>query len=215
MAGSNGVKVNLGSGPTANPGWVCIDRSPNIVLSRHPAVKRALRRVGVLNDGHMAHWDSDVRYGDVRRLEFLDHSVDAIYSSHMLEHIYLADVRCVLSEARRVLRVGGIIRLALPDVTTLAAELLAGEDAGDSGAGHRFNLALLAHPDSPPRGFRTVLGIAGGHIHRWQPTPAMVSAMLEDAGFHDVRRLPFREGDLPDLARVETRSEGFHLEARG
>lgn len=162
----------------------------------------------------MHAWDPDVRYGDIRRLRFASGSVDAVYCSHALEHLYLRDAQLVLAESKRVMRSGAVIRIALPDATELARRLLEGERRGDPDAGMRFNESLLAHPDEAPSGVRGLVGRAGGHIHRWQPTPGMVLAMLTAAGFTETERRDFRIGSLPDLAQIELRSEGFFLEAR-
>ncbi len=43
----------------------------------------------------------------VGKLPVQDESVDVLYSSHMLEHLDRYEVGCFLSEARRVLKVGG------------------------------------------------------------------------------------------------------------
>jgi SAM-dependent methyltransferase len=205
------LKVNLGSGPRAVPGWVCIDRSPNIWLSRHPRLKTTLRRARLLTEGHMAPWDDGVVRGDVRKLTFADGSVDAIYSSHTLEHIYLSEARQVLAEVARVLRSGGVLRLALPDARVLAQRLLDGHDAT---AGREFNEALLAHPEAPATGLRALVSRTGGHTHRWQPTAEMTAEMLHDVGLVDVTEHEFRSGDFPDLDQIETRPESFFLQAR-
>jgi hypothetical protein len=55
--------------------------------------------------------------------------------------------------------------------------------------------------------------MAGGHVHRWQPTPALAEGMLGTAGFIGVRRCSFRSGSFPDLENVETREESFFVEA--
>lgn len=214
MSDTDAVRLNLGSGRTATPGWVCIDRSPNIWLSRFPFVKRLLGRLGILSEGHMAPWDLEVVRGDVRALGYSDGSVDAIYSSHMLEHIYLADARQVLREARRVLKPNGVLRLALPDAAEHARRLVAGEEAGDGSAAEVYNAALLAHPAQRTSGVRAFVGNAGAHTHLWQPTPSLLAKMLQEVGFRDIRRRRFREGDLPGVEGIEMREEGFHMEAR-
>jgi len=206
------VRLNLGSGGRASPGWVCIDRSPNLWLSRFPRLKLLLRSAGVLDEAHMSAWDRAVQRGDIKRLRFSDGSVDAIYSSHTLEHLYFEEARQVLSESARVLRPGGTIRLALPDAVALAEELAAHRD--DAAAGRAFNQALLAHSERPPSRTRRLVSRAGGHVHRWQPTAALVTEMLTDAGFTDVHQCGYREGSLPDLVNIETRPESFFLEAR-
>lgn len=46
---------------------------------------------------------------------FADNSVDLIYASHLLEHFGRHDIEKVLQEWYRVLKVGGTLRLAVPD----------------------------------------------------------------------------------------------------
>lgn len=50
---------------------------------------------------------------------FKDNSVDLIYACHLLEHFKRREVENVLKEWRRVLRPGGILRLAVPDFSSL------------------------------------------------------------------------------------------------
>lgn len=205
------MRLNLGSGPRAVAGWINVDRSPNVLLERLPLAKRALLRTGVLNEGHSQAWDAEIVRSDIRRLPYRSGSVDAVYSSHTLEHLYLDEAKQVVAEAARVLRSGGIIRLALPDARQWARELLRDED--DPEAGALFNRRLLAFPERRPGLVARLRDRAGGHVHRWQPTPAMVERMLLDVGFIEVRQCQFRQGDLPDLENVESREESFFLEA--
>jgi predicted SAM-dependent methyltransferase len=206
------MRLNLGSGPRAVPGWVNIDRSPNVLLDRVPAAKRVLRRVGLLNAQHMAPWDRDVQRADIRELPYPNGSVDAIYSSHTLEHLYLADAQRVIDECARTLRPGAILRLALPDGEQIAREFIARADAGDPDAGWLYNSASLAHPVERPTGKRLLMAATAGHIHHWQPTSSMVRTMMEKAGFRRIVQCDYREGRLPDLATIETRPESFFLE---
>ena len=50
---------------------------------------------------------------------FADNTVDLIYCSHALEYFDRDDAKRVLTEWRRVLRSGGILRLAVPDFAAL------------------------------------------------------------------------------------------------
>ena len=43
-----------------------------------------------------------------KRLPFDDGSVDAVYSSHLFEHIYYSDAEAILQECHRVLKPGGV-----------------------------------------------------------------------------------------------------------
>lgn len=57
---------------------------------------------------------------DVRQLPmFDDDSVDLIYASHVLEYFDRIEVREVLGEWHRILKVGGLLRLAVPDFQAL------------------------------------------------------------------------------------------------
>ncbi|HYI61136.1 MAG TPA: methyltransferase domain-containing protein [Acidimicrobiales bacterium] len=209
-AGREPIRLNLGSGPDAVPGWHNLDRSPNILLDRLPLAKAALRKVGLIDAGHMAAWSKGIRYWDARRgLPYEDGTVEAVYSSHTLEHMYLDVAEGLLAECRRVLRPGGRIRLALPDGEQIARALV--ED-GSAEAARRYNEALAAAPAAQPP--RTRLShLVSGAYHRWQPTYPLVREMLEDVGFVACTRRQYRDGELPDLAAVETRPESFFIEA--
>jgi len=50
------------------------------------------------------------------KLPFKDNSIDAIYTSHTLEHIFPDRLPFVLSECRRVLKSGSPMRIVVPDI---------------------------------------------------------------------------------------------------
>lgn len=63
----------------------------------------------------------DGKFGnDITKLDYDDNSVDLIYASHVLEYFDQVEVVDVLSEWYRVLKKGGIIRLAVPDFYELS-----------------------------------------------------------------------------------------------
>lgn len=57
-------------------------------------------------------------------LPFKDASVDGCYASHLLEHLPQDGARRLLMECLRVLRSGGVLRLAVPDLEVIAREYL-------------------------------------------------------------------------------------------
>lgn len=202
-------KVNLGCGLDAVDGWLNLDRSPSVLLSRLGPLKRVLRRVGVLADAHMVEWPTSVVRHDVQKgLPVADGSVEAIYTSHMLEHLPLPVVRDVLRECRRALRPGGVIRIALPDAVAIARRFVEGPGSAEAAQSFVESLCVV---DNRPIWRRW----ADGHVHRWQPTVPAVIEMLTNAGFTEPRQCEFRVGDLPDLAAVENRKESFFVEAVG
>jgi len=106
--------LNLGCGRRTHPAWVNVDHLP-----LRPGVQRV----------------------DLRRpLPFAGASFDAVYASHVLEHLEPAEGSFLLAEMRRVLRPGGIARLVVPDLERSARgylEALEGEDEG------RYDWALV------------------------------------------------------------------------
>lgn len=56
-----------------------------------------------------------------------DNSLDAIYSSHVMEHLPQNSVNCFFKDAKRMLRPGGIMRISVPD-TDLAINAFLRDD---------------------------------------------------------------------------------------
>ena len=87
------VLLHLGCGRRYIPGFIHID------LDKH------------------SHIDYQSAIDDLNM--FNDQSVDLIYSSHALEYFDRTEVNSVLQEWRRVLKPGGILRIAVPDFDAL------------------------------------------------------------------------------------------------
>ena len=121
---SGTVKVNIGAGLSVAQGWMNIDSNPHAVVSKLPAcmVKSIYRLSSVRNQysgkeyldllkGHI-FIPHNLEYG----IPFSGESVDFLYSSHLLEHLFREDAAGLLKEAFRVLKKGGRIRIGVPDL---------------------------------------------------------------------------------------------------
>lgn len=211
---SEALWLNLGSGPIAFNGWVNIDRSPGLVLDRLPVAKKVLHRLGLLAEAQMLPWSRTIRRIDiVKGLPFPARSVDAIYSSHTFEHLYLDDAQKVLEECQRVLKPAGCLRVALPDGEKWATDLISGYSEEDYGPGLTYNLRLGSHFLVRPVGLRRLTALLSGSTHKWQPTRDMVEKLMLRAGFSQIQERAYREGALPDLEQVETRPDSIFIEA--
>lgn len=73
-----------------------------------------------------------IKYHDITKLPFEDNSVDLIYSSHTLEYFDRAEINDVLKEWRRILKPGGILRLAVPDFYIMARLYVDGDKSMSS-----------------------------------------------------------------------------------
>ncbi len=76
-----------------------------------------LRRLRELDDAIVVH---DLRRG----IPFGDGTVDAVYLSHLLEHVDRPSVGGFLEQIRRVLRTGGVVRVVVPDLEVLCRNYL-------------------------------------------------------------------------------------------
>ncbi|ETR69785.1 MAG: hypothetical protein OMM_09304 [Candidatus Magnetoglobus multicellularis str. Araruama] len=57
-------------------------------------------------------------------IPYADYSVDVVYHSHVLEHMPRQFAPVFIQECFRVLKIGGIIRVAVPDLERIVREYL-------------------------------------------------------------------------------------------
>ena len=105
----------------------------------------------------------------------------------------------------RVLRAGGVLRLAVPDLRKFVADYLASDDAM---ASHRFVRRLQLHSTYHD------LFHPGAH-HRQMFDCKSLCQMLRTAGFANPEEKPFGESRIPQIAEVEMkirRQESLYVE---
>jgi predicted SAM-dependent methyltransferase len=112
--------LNLGSGPLqVAPGWIGVDASAHLLVRWLPEalLRRVLRHTDVgeqaaatVKRGRFVFWNLS------NGIPYNDSSAEAVFSSHMLEHLTDTDAVTLLGEMRRVLVPGGIARIVVPEV---------------------------------------------------------------------------------------------------
>lgn len=120
--------LNIGCGAVFHPDWVNLDAAP-----ADPSVIAC-----------------DIRDG----IPYEDGSFDAVYASHVLEHLDPASGTRLLQDCRRVLRPAGILRIVVPDLEVIARLYIASlEDAaaGDERARPRYDWLMLELLDQAVR----------------------------------------------------------------
>jgi SAM-dependent methyltransferase len=107
-----------------------------------------------------------VRAYDLRKgLPYAENSYDAVYTSHVLEHLTPRDARASVQEQFRVLRRGGTIRVAVPDLEGVVREYLRQLESvlgGNARAEANYDWMMLELLDQTTR--TKVSGIMGDFI---------------------------------------------------
>jgi SAM-dependent methyltransferase len=170
-------------------------------VARVPGLAWLLHRLGVIAPeryaAHRSGTFKSLRYLDVSRpFRFGDGTFEAVYASHLLEHLDRDVAERCLHEVYRVLRPGGIVRIAVPDLDE-----------------------VVAHYDpSDPDGF--LAGLYDAHsgrssrtsLHRWMYNPSSLESLLQRVGFRDTRRCEYRQGRCPDVEQIEARRWSLFME---
>ncbi len=89
-------------------------------------------------------------------IPFAADTFDAVYHSHVLEHFALTDGRRLIDQCRRVLKPGGMMRVAVPDlaeICRLYLEALAGLESGKTEFQGRYDWMMLELYDQVVRVF--------------------------------------------------------------
>ena len=127
--------------------------------------------------------------GDVtdatKGLRVQDKSVDVAYSSHMLEHLDKNEADKFLREVFRVLRSGGIIRIAIPDIKKMVDQY---NESGDADAFIEATHLCVPRPKSLAQRLRLLL--AGTRHHQWMYDGLSLSQLLQKHGFVKIEVMP-------------------------
>jgi predicted SAM-dependent methyltransferase len=158
---------------------------------------------------------------DARRdLPFPSGCVDAIYTSHFLEHLSRDDAARVLHEARRLLRPDGVIRIVVPDLADVIEAYRRDRAAGDPRAADKLfdNLWVVDKGlDRYPAWFQPLKTLLRTDVHKWLYDEASLTALLAELGFVEIRRRGYLESEIPGVEEVEDRDRlrgAVCLEAR-
>jgi predicted SAM-dependent methyltransferase len=87
-------------------------------------------------------------------IPFADNSFEAVYHSHVLEHFLRKDGRKLVNECFRVLKKGGVCRIAIPDLEQIARNYIRYLEAalkGEPGAKERYEWTMLEMYDQVVR----------------------------------------------------------------
>jgi len=199
------VKLNLGSGLSVCRGWIHIDATLTALYTKWPRwiLKKLYKHsyakgmmpeeefIKILKDHAFVH--HNLAYG----IPLPDNTVDYIYSSHFLEHLFKADAVKLLKEAYRCLKKSGMIRICVPDLD------------------YAFSLYQEKKKEEALTYFFTDTEAGYLERHRYMYDFALLKSILESIGFVDVIRCSYQQGNTPDIDKLDNRSEEtLYVEAR-
>jgi predicted SAM-dependent methyltransferase len=166
-------KLHLGGGGL--PGWLNSDLCPS-------------------------HWKI-VRLDATKVFPLPDASFSFVFSEHMIEHVPVAGARRMLSEGYRVLRPGGRIRLATPDL----ARIIRIHAATDTTTKDYLRWAIGHNrlPADLPADAVVINSLFHDHGHQFLFDEATLVALLRATGFEEVHRYAPGESDQPELRGLE------------
>jgi predicted SAM-dependent methyltransferase len=193
-------KLQIGAFDQGVEGWINTDITPHLFVAKIPALAFLMRRAGLLSEHryqqHRLGIFARLRYLNVaRRFPFDAATFDCAYTSHMLEHLNPRDADHCLCEIHRVLKPGGVLRIAVPDLDQFMKKY------------------VREAPEAFLEKFFESNHTSAKNMHHWHYNEFSLRRSLEHAGFRAVSRESFRHGHCPDLDRIECREESLFMEA--
>jgi len=220
-------KINIGSGPRGKSDWINLDWGILALLSKAPWLVNLVIKLRLLPSNYTTVWQSKPRLWDCRkRLPFATSSVDYIYTSHFLEHLYRYQVIKLLIECKRVLRPGGIMRVVVPDLKIFAKRYvnndmeffrsLSGaktsislENISDLLVYHFYGYDCWCEPTFLQKLHRIFIR---GHL--WMYDYESLSKILYEVGFTNVWNCQGGVGKVPDIDFLDvSRDNSLFIEA--
>ncbi|MEH6604206.1 MAG: hypothetical protein V7711_01375 [Pseudomonadales bacterium] len=182
--------LQYGCGMTAHESWLNYDASPTLFFERLPIIGQMYTKNGI-------RFPDNVHYGDiVKGLPVGGASCNAVYCSHVLEHLSLEDFGKALLNTSVILSTGGVFRMVLPDIETMVREYNQ-DSSGDAAV--KFVRATGMGLEKRPRGLRGFFeAYLGNSRHLWMWDYESLALQLKDIGFINIRRAEY--GDSSQLA---------------
>ena len=211
------IRLNIGCSNSPTKGWFNYDNSYGIIVAKFSFLPNLLNRLNIISDKQLdianSYKENHVGLANVvKKIPHADDSVDVVYSSHMLEHLDQQDAKKCLLEIYRVLKKGGILRLALPDIEAKIEEYIKTKDADTF-----IQETYLTVPTPKSLIQRLYFFFIGPRHHLWMYDSESLKKLLIDCGFNDPVSLSAGETTItePDnLTLHERADDSFYTEAK-
>ena len=173
------VKLHLGCGTVYKDGWINIDNN---------------------SDNNIQKLDLE---WDLRKpLPFPANSVDFIFNEHFLEHLTVEEGISAIKDFFRVLKPGGVMRIAIPDLES-AIQSYYDTNWKENGkaSAEKFGLTFI---QTRAEGININFRWWG---HKWLYDWEELERRLKEAGCEKIKRCRLFESEHDALKNMETRNE--------
>jgi len=201
------IKLNLGCGPKTPDGWVNVDYWIGARLRQLPII-------GLFaNFFTKSNWNNDLVLQDLtKKWQWGNNSADIVYSSHTIEHMWKEDGEHFLSEAFRVLKPGGVIRVIVPDIKRFVERYLDGDFESTD-----FLDKLGVFPHSRDDSWYTrIIAVFLRYPHKCMYDLNAMTALMEATGFEIIQTQTADSviEDIDVIERPDRRKNAVIVEAR-
>jgi predicted SAM-dependent methyltransferase len=169
------IKLNIGCGTDYKEGWINIDNNSDDNIEK-----------------------LDLNWDLRNPLPFEDNSVDFIFNEHFFEHLTVEEAQPIMKDLKRVLKPGGVMRIAMPDLEGVVNNYL--------------HVPLDKDPVIKEFGLDFVKTKAEWMNisfrdwgHKWLYDWEELERRLKEAGFTRMKRCKLRKSTYAELQNLEVR----------
>lgn len=168
-------KLNIGCGTDYKVGWVNIDNNTDSNIEELDV-----------------HWDLR------NPLPINDDSIDFIFNEHFIEHLTVEESRITIADMMRVLKPGGVMRIAMPDLEDVVNHYL-NVPLGEDKVIKDFKLDFIqTRAEWINMSFRW-------WDHKWLYDWEELVRRLKEVGYENAVRCKLRDSQYAELKNLEIR----------
>jgi hypothetical protein len=193
-----GSHIQFGCGTCAPEGWRNFDAGPAFWVQKYLPFLKSL----VIRKGYPDYPVRNMEYADViAGLPVRPESANAVYCSHVLEHLALNEFRATVRNVFGYLQTGGRFRIVVPDIEYLTRQYCA--DSRPDAASQFLEASHLGEQNAK-RGIRALPQLLFGRSnHLWMWDYKGMELELGNAGFANIRRARFNDSEDARFKEVE------------
>lgn len=152
------------------------------------------------------------KHGDAANMSLPSGSCSIVFSSHMFEHISHYKLTHVLLEINRILEVGGLLRILIPDLEKITKAYVAQDNEffkkaleedenirTDLGYGGMLMNFIVSPGQDTALFNKELTQFIGGYAHLYLYDFEMLKILLENAGFKEIKQKGFCQSSVDEL----------------